>query len=112
MVRSARIPGDHMSEQAAVAFLERLEGDEEFAKELRSVREDPDAVGERVHAAGFDATPGEIREAFIERYGSELTQEQLDQIAAGADAGLIAGETVGSVRVVGALGGVAAAAAA
>ena len=101
-----------MSQEQAVAFLERLESDEDFARELRSIREDPVAVGERVHAAGFDATPDEIREAFIERYGSELTPEQLDQIAAGADAGLIAGEVVGSALVVGALVGVAAAAAA
>jgi predicted ribosomally synthesized peptide with nif11-like leader len=101
-----------MSDQAAVAFLERLEADEDFAKELRSIREDPVAVGERVHAAGFDASPDEIRDAFIERYGAELTQEQLDQIAAGADAGLIAAETVGSALVIGAVVGVAAAAAA
>src|SRR3954453_10986184 len=101
-----------MSEQAAVAFLERLEGDEPFAKELRALKDDPDAVGERVHAAGFDANQDEIREAFLERYGAELTQEQLDQIAAGADAGLIAAEVGGSVLVVGALVGVAAAAAA
>src|SRR3954453_7261759 len=98
-----------MSEHAAVAFLERLEGDEDFARELSSIREDPVAVGERVHAAGFDASRDEIREAFLERYGAELTQEQLDQIAAGADAGLIAAEVGGSVLVVGALVGVAAA---
>lgn len=80
------------SQEQAVAFLERLEDDEDFARELASIREDPNAVGERVHAAGFEASPEEIREAFVERYGSELTPEQLDQIAAGADAGLIAAE--------------------
>jgi hypothetical protein len=95
-----------------MGFLERLESDEDFAREVRSLRDDPQAVGEKVHEAGFDASPDEIREAFIERYGAELTQEQLDEIAAGADAGLIAGETVGTVLTIGALVGVAAAAAA
>lgn len=101
-----------MSQEQAVAFLERLEADEDFARELRAIREDPVAVGERVHEAGFEASPEEIREAFVERYGSELTPEQLDQIAAGADAGLIAAEVGGSVLVIGAVVGVAAAAAA
>ena len=83
-----------MSEQGAVAFLERVEADEDFARELGSLKEDPPAVVERVHAAGFEATPDEIREAFIERYGAELTQEQLDQIAAGVTEGDIIASTV------------------
>ena len=33
-----------MSETAAVAFLDRLESDDDFAGELESVKEDPDAV--------------------------------------------------------------------
>jgi predicted ribosomally synthesized peptide with nif11-like leader len=72
-----------MSQADAVAFLERVESDEEFAKELESQKDDPNAVVEKVHAAGFEATPDEIREAFLERYGAELTPEQLDQIAGG-----------------------------
>jgi predicted ribosomally synthesized peptide with nif11-like leader len=86
-----------MSQEQAVAFLDRVESDEDFAKELESLREDPPAVVERVHAAGFDAAPEEIREAFLERYGAELTQEQLDQIAAGTDPAVIAGTVVGVV---------------
>jgi predicted ribosomally synthesized peptide with nif11-like leader len=84
-----------MSETAAVAFLDRLESDDDFASELESVKEDPDAVIGKVHDAGFDAEPDEILEAFTDRYGVELTPEQLDQVAAGADPGLIAGATIG-----------------
>ena len=86
-----------MSEAQAEAFLERVESDEDFAKELESVRENPSAVLEKVHAAGFDAAPEEIREAFLDRYGAELTQEQLDQIAAGTDPAVVAGTVVGVV---------------
>ena len=41
--------------------------------------------------------PDEILRRLHRRYGVELTPEQLDQVAAGADAGLIAGATVGGV---------------
>jgi predicted ribosomally synthesized peptide with nif11-like leader len=87
-----------MSRQAAVAFLERAETDEEFAADVESVKGNQDAVLDKVHAAGFDASPDEIYEAFTDRYGIELTPEQLDAIAAGSDdAGLIAGAVVGGV---------------
>jgi predicted ribosomally synthesized peptide with nif11-like leader len=91
-----------MSQADAVAFLERVESDESFAKDLESVKENPPAVVEKVHASGFDATPDEIREAFMERYGVELTPEQLNQIAAGVDPGVIAGLAVtGGLAVIG-----------
>ena len=82
-----------MSQGQAVAFLERVEDDEAFAKELESIKDDPPAVLDKVHAAGFDATPDEIKEAFLERYGAELSQEQLDQIAAGSDPAVVGGVT-------------------
>jgi predicted ribosomally synthesized peptide with nif11-like leader len=81
----------------AVGFLERLESDEPFARELEALKSNPDAVYEKVKAAGFDAQPEEIREAVAERYGAELTPEQLDAIAAGldtSDPGVIAGGAV------------------
>jgi predicted ribosomally synthesized peptide with nif11-like leader len=86
-----------MSATAAGEFLDRLEEDEAFASELEAVKSQPDVVIGKVHAAGYDATPDEILNAFSERYGFELTPEQLDQIAAGADPGLIAGATIGAV---------------
>jgi predicted ribosomally synthesized peptide with nif11-like leader len=85
-----------MSQTDATAFLDRVESDEEFAKELEAGRNDPEAIHDRVKAAGFDATPEEIREAFLERYGAELTPEQMEQIAAGTDAE-IAGYTLVAV---------------
>ena len=86
-----------MSETAAVAFLDRLETDDAFASDLESVKDDPDAVIGKVHDAGFDTAPDEILNAFTDRYGVELTPEQLDQVAAGVDPGSIAGAVVGGV---------------
>lgn len=100
-----------MSMTEAEGFLERLESDEPFARELEALKENPNAVYEKVKAAGFDAQPEEIREAFAERYGAELTPEQLDQIAAGMDPEQIAGVAVGSVMILGTVIGIAAIAA-
>jgi predicted ribosomally synthesized peptide with nif11-like leader len=74
-----------MSKTDAVGFLERVESDQPFARELDAVKSDPNALHDKVKSAGFDAQPEEIREAFVDRYGSELTPEQLDQIAAGME---------------------------
>jgi predicted ribosomally synthesized peptide with nif11-like leader len=86
-----------MSMTDAVAFLERAEIDDEFAADFESVKHDQEAVLAKVREAGYDATPDEILSAVIERYGVELTPEQLDEIAAGADGGEIAGIVIGSV---------------
>ena len=94
-----------MSEEAAAAFLDRLEVDEDFARELESLKEDPDAVVERVHAAGFDATPDEIREAFLERYGAELTPEQMELIAGGVTAEAITAYVLVGLMAAGAAAG-------
>jgi predicted ribosomally synthesized peptide with nif11-like leader len=86
-----------MSAEAAEAFLDRVETDETMVNELMSLRGNPAAALATVRAAGFDVSPEELREAILERYGGALTVEQLDLVAAGADAELIAGATVGSV---------------
>jgi predicted ribosomally synthesized peptide with nif11-like leader len=87
-----------MSLAAANAFLERAETDKEFAAEFEDVKDSRTAVLDKVRASGYDVTPDEVLEAFTERYGAELTPEQLDKIAAGADdAGVIAGAVVGGV---------------
>jgi predicted ribosomally synthesized peptide with nif11-like leader len=86
-----------LSQAEAAAFLDRVEGDEVFAKQLEARRNDPEAVHEQVTSAGFDATPEEIREAFLERYGAELTPEQMERIAAGATDAEIAGYTLAAV---------------
>ena len=72
-----------MSGAAAIEFLDRLEEDEAFAVELESLKSDPSSVYAAVREAGFDVTPDEIKMAFMERFGSELTPEQLELIAAG-----------------------------
>jgi len=98
-----------MSVDSAVAFVERVDSDEAFAAELETLKADPDAVRAKVAEAGFDATPDEIRQAVLDHYGAELTQEQLDAIAAGADPTTIAAGVVGGTLLVGVLAVTAAA---
>jgi predicted ribosomally synthesized peptide with nif11-like leader len=88
-----------MSATDAVGFLDRVESDESFARELEAIKDNPDAVHEKVKAAGFDAQPEEIREAFLDRYGVELTPEQLDQVAAGMDTEQIVGMVGGTAAL-------------
>jgi predicted ribosomally synthesized peptide with nif11-like leader len=73
-----------MSETAARDFVRRVESDEEFAGELEALKSDPQAVQQRVRAAGFDVGPDEIRAAFLDRWGDRLSPEQLEAVAAGA----------------------------
>lgn len=99
-----------MSTTDAEAFLDRAETDAAWGAEFEAIRDDQEAVLAKVHAAGYDVTQQEVLDAFMERYGAELTPEQLDQIAAGSDdAGVIAGAVVGGVLGVGAVVGVCAA---
>src|SRR5690348_6921228 len=86
-----------MSLTDAQAFIERAETDEVFAKDIESIGMNPDAVIAKLHEAGYDVTSDELREAFLDRYGAELTPEQLDLVAAGSDAELIGGAVVGGV---------------
>jgi predicted ribosomally synthesized peptide with nif11-like leader len=99
-----------MTASDAQAFLDRAETDEDWAAEFDAIKDDQEAVLAKVHAAGYDLTQQEILDAFMDRYGAELTPEQLDQIAAGSDdAGVIAGAVVGGVVGVGAVVAVCAA---
>jgi predicted ribosomally synthesized peptide with nif11-like leader len=89
-----------MSQAAAEAFLDRIENDEAFAAELESRRANWQEVHDLIRSEGFDADPTEIREAFLERFGTQLSPEQLDEIAAGADLVAIGvGAGVGGVVV-------------
>ena len=92
-----------MSVEEAEAFMNRVESDEAFAAELESMRDDQAAVQAAVVAAGFDATPEEIRDAFVDRFGDELTEEQLAAVAGGMseiEARLAAAAIGGGVGVV------------
>lgn len=72
-----------MSMDAALSFFDRLAEDEALAAELSELRDDPVAVHAAVQAKGFDATPEEFKVAFLSRFGSELSAEQLEGIAGG-----------------------------
>jgi predicted ribosomally synthesized peptide with nif11-like leader len=89
-----------MSQQQAEAFIARVQEDPEFAERLASLKDDPAAAQALVVAEGFDATPDEIREAFLETFGAELSEEQLAAIAGGTDPYAIAGYVIGAVGTV------------
>ncbi|MBM3668773.1 MAG: Nif11-like leader peptide family natural product precursor [Actinobacteria bacterium] len=74
-----------MSQQQAEAFIARVQEDPEFAERLSALKDDPAAAQALVVAEGFDATPEEIREAFLEAFGAELSEEQLAAITGGDD---------------------------
>jgi predicted ribosomally synthesized peptide with nif11-like leader len=99
-----------MSVEQAEAFMNRVEFDEAFAAELESLKDDQAAVQAAVVAAGFDATPEEIRDAFVGQFGDQLTEEQLAAIAGGVsdDPGRDAGIAVGVGAALGVVAGAAA----
>ena len=72
-----------MTMQQAEAFIARVQEDSEFADRLAALKDDPAAAQALVAAEGFDATPDEVREAFLEAFGAELSEEQLAAIAGG-----------------------------
>ena len=80
-----------MTMQQAEAFVARVQEDPEFAERLSALRGDPAAAQALVVAEGFDATPEEIRAAFVEALGAELSEEQLAAIAGGANDELLYG---------------------
>ena len=101
-----------MSTDDAGAFLQRLEDDEEFARRMQEVSGNPEATHQRAAEEGFDFTPDEMLEVLGDRYGLELTPEQLEAIAAGDDTEAIVAGAVGGTVLAGVVIGAAAAAAA
>jgi predicted ribosomally synthesized peptide with nif11-like leader len=75
--------GTLMSASQADAFIERLSADEAFAAQIDAVKNSPEQVQALVAGAGFDATPEEIREAWLASLGEYLTEEQLAEISGG-----------------------------
>jgi predicted ribosomally synthesized peptide with nif11-like leader len=93
-----------MSEAGVMALLERSESDEDFRTRLEAA-----SVEERrriIHDAGFDVDPSDV-DIFKSLIGArELSDEDLDRIAAGGSTTSIIGGSVGGVVVA---GGIAAA---
>ena len=68
-----------MTTDDAGAFLQRLEDDQEFALRMQEVSGNPEATHQRAADEGFDFTPDEMLEVLGDRYGIELTPEQLER---------------------------------
>ena len=97
-----------MSNESVEALFNRLSTDDDFAGELAAVKADPAAVQRLIADAGFDVTPEEVRDAFLEHYGDQLTEEQLAAVAGGLSqsdtnvaigAGVIGGVAVVAIGV-------------
>lgn len=91
-----------MSAKEADRFIARLSDDQAFADRLQGLKGDPTALYEAVVAEGFDATPEEIRAAFVESLSEHLDEQQLAAIAGGLSdeaIGGIVGGTVGAVAI-------------
>ena len=73
-----------MTSSAAAAVLDRIESDEAFGQRVKEAG-GPEASIELLKSEGFDVTPGELRDAVLDRYGDQLTPEQLEALAGGAD---------------------------
>ncbi len=60
----------------SVASTSRVQEDLGFAVRLAALKDDPAAAQALIAAAGFEATPDEIRETFLETFGAELSEDQ------------------------------------
>lgn len=97
-----------MSDKEATRFINDLQNDLDFLTEMSKVKGDPKMAFDTVISRGYDVTPEEITEAYLEFSSSSLSEQDLKDVSAGLtraqENGVIAG-----VAVAGALGaGVAA----
>jgi len=74
-----------MSADAANALLDRAESDDEFAGKLEASKANSDDLVAVARDEGFDVTAEEVRAAYLERHGSELSADQLEGVAGGAE---------------------------
>jgi predicted ribosomally synthesized peptide with nif11-like leader len=101
-----------MTGSTAQALIERMLADEEFAGRIDAVKHDPEAVRALIAEAGYDVTPDEMREAFLEHFGDQLDEEQLALVAGGLSAEMentliVGGVVTGAVAVSAAAAGAA-----
>lgn len=92
-----------MSKDDVRAFFDRYESDRDFADKLERLVDDPEAVLAAIRAEGYDVAPDDVRDEFLERYGAELTPDQLELVAAGlsTEAEIAIGVTLGILGAVG-----------
>ena len=90
-----------MTNSAAAAALDRMESDEAFAQRVKEAG-GPEASIELLKSEGFDVTRNDMRDAALDRYGDQLTAEQLDALAAGVGPD----DAAGAAILIGAMGGV------
>ena len=72
-----------MTIESAQAVLDRMEADSAFAERVKDAGS-PEASLALLREEGFDVSSGDLRDALLDRYGDQLTPDQLDAIAAGA----------------------------
>lgn len=78
-----------MSRQSAVAFLERLSSDEEFASEVKETLASTEGEERRdaISDLGYDFSDEELRKALeetdAEQKSGELSEEELESVAGG-----------------------------
>ena len=94
-----------MSDQEATRFIDDLQTDVEFLTEMSKLKGNPDAAFNAVISRGYDVTKEEITEAYLEFASSNLSDNELNAVAAGLSDAATIGIAVG-----GAAGGMAAAA--
>jgi predicted ribosomally synthesized peptide with nif11-like leader len=87
-----------MTKAAAAAALDRIETDEAFATRLKDGG-NPEADLAILQGEGFDVTQQDMRDAVLDRYGEELTPEQLEALTAGLDP-VVEGAIVGASTTV------------
>ena len=75
---------NEMTNNSVEALFDRISSDEDFAGALAAVNSDPAAVQQLIAEAGYNVTPDEVRDAFLEHYGDHLSEEQLAAIAGGS----------------------------
>lgn len=96
-----------MSDKEATRFIHDLQTDMEFLEEMSKVKSDPKKTFEAVIAHGYDVTPEEITDAYLEFSSNSLSDKDLEQVAAGLSNGATAGIAVaGAVTGAGVAAGI------
>jgi predicted ribosomally synthesized peptide with nif11-like leader len=71
-----------MTATSAEGVLDRMEADPTFAERVKDAGS-PEASLAILRSEGFDVTAGDLRDALLDRYGDQLSPDELDTIAGG-----------------------------